>query len=336
MRDVHGPRLPLVGGIKWLVPFGLWLLIGFFYLAAFFAQHTPFEAAVLVFLALSVFAGLLEATSVPAAIPVLLFDDVVHVALGALAVQFAIRSAGMTAVQAAALVGVLAWLSGRLELLSRRVPAPIYCGAFVGMTSSQVLPTVAWVTLAGILAGILYSLATHCWMGVGGKLGTIAFAGAAITVALARVAGIDHQNLAIASVDPPLQLAVIGVAILSVPLTYWLSEHRKFGAVFASAVPSALLVFGANLLSTSWQLKAIPLGTAWFGASFAGMTSVERLVGRHWTLPLMGLIYAVLSMNSGSRLYGFGGGLGTTALVSVLAAFGIARLFQVSPSASSN
>jgi hypothetical protein len=155
--------------------------------------------------------------------------------------------------------------------------------------------------------------------------------GAAITVGLVRVAGIDHQNLAIASVDPALQLAVIGVAIVSVPLTYWLSEHRKFGAVFASAVPSAVLVFGGTLLSTSLQLKIIPLGTAWFGASFAGMTSVERLVGRHWTLPLMGLIYGVLSMDSGPRLYGFGGGLGTTALVSVLAAFGIARLVGGKP-----
>jgi hypothetical protein len=167
--------------------------------------------------------------------------------------------------------------------------------------------------------------------GYRGKLGTIAFAGAAITVALARVAGIDHQNPAIASVDPPLRLAVIGVAIVSVPLTYWLSEHRKFGAVFASAVPSAVLVFGANLLSTSWQLKMIPLGTAWFGASFAGMTSMERLVGRHWTLPLIGLIYGYLAIGSGPRLYGFGGGLGTTALVSVLAAFGIARLLGGKP-----
>src|SRR5207248_5498768 len=94
---------------------------------------------------------------------------------------------------------------------------------------------------------------------------------------------------------------------------------------------SAVLVFGVNLLSTSWQLKIIPLGTAWFGASFAGMTSVERLVGRHWILPLMGLIYGVLSMDSGPRLYGFGGGLGTTALVSVLAAVGIARLLGGEP-----
>ena len=334
MPDVDGPPLPrfLLGGIKSLLPPGLRLLIGFFYLAAFFAHYKSFEAAVLVFLGLSVFAGLLEAATVPAAVPVLLFDDVVHVTLGALAVQLAIRTAGMTAVQAAALVGVLAWLTGRLKLLSPRVrPASLYCGAFVGMTSSHVLPGLGWLTLAGILAGILYSLANHFCVGVGGKLGTVAFAGTAITVALARLAGLNHQNLAGASVDPALQAAALGVAIVSVPLTYWLSEHRKFGAVFASAMPSAVLVFGVNLLSTSWQLKMIPLGATWFGASFAGMTSVERLAGRHWTLPLIGLIYGFLSMDSGPRLHGFGGGLGTTALVSVLAAFGIARLLGAKP-----
>jgi len=333
MPDVDGPPLPrfLLGGIKSLLPPGLRLLIGFFYLAAFFAHHKPFEAVVLVFLGLSVFAGPLEAATVPAAVPVLLFDDVVHVTLGALAVQLAIRTAGMTAVQAA-LVGVLAWLTGRLKLLSPRVrPASLYCGAFVGMTSSHVLPGLGWLTLAGILAGILYSLANHFCVGIGGKLGTMAFAGTAITVALARLAGLNHQNLAGASVDPALQAAALGVAIVSVPLTYWLSEHRKFGAVFASAMPSAVLVFGVNLLSTSWQLKMIPLGAAWFGASFAGMTSVERLDGRHWTLPLIGLIYGFLSMDSGPRLHGFGGGLGTTALVSVLAAFGIARLLRAKP-----
>jgi len=334
MPDVDGRPLPrfLLGGIKWLLPLGLSLLVGFFYLAAFFAHYKSFEAAVLVFLGLSVFAGLLEAATVPAAVTVLLFDDVVHVTLGALAVQLAIRTAGMTVVQGAALVGVLAWLSGRLKLLSPRVrPASLYCGAFVGMTSSHVLPGLGWLTLAGILAGILYSLANHFCVGVGGKLGTVAFAGTAITVALARLAGLNHQNLAGASVDPGLQVAALGVGIVSVPLTYWLSEHRKFGAVFASAMPSAVLVFGVNLLSTSWQLKMIPLGATWFGASFAGMTSVERLAGRHWTLPLIGLIYGFLSMDSGPRLHGFGGGLGTTALVSVLAAFGIARLLGAKP-----
>ena len=242
--EVNEPPLTrwLPGRSKWLLPMGFWLLIGFFYLAAFFPQHQPFEAAAFIFLGLSAFAGLLEATSVPAAVPVLSFNDVVHVTLGAVAVQLAIRTAGITAVQAAAFVGVLAWLSERLKLLSQRVrSASLYCGAFAGMTSSHVLPGLGWLTLAGILAGILYSLAKHFWVGIGGKLGTMAFAGTAITVALARFSGLNHQNRAAASVDPVLQLAIVGVTAVSVSLTYWLSKHRKFGAVFwlGSAVCSA-------------------------------------------------------------------------------------------------
>lgn len=332
--DVGGPSLPwlLLGRIRSLLRPGLWLLIGFFYLATFFAQHKPFEATVLGILGVSVLAGLLKETSAPAAVPVLLFEDVAHVTVATLAVQFAIQVAGMTSVQAAVVVGILAWLSGRLNLLSERVrPATLYCGAFVGMTSSQVLPSLGWLTLAGVLAGIFYSLANHFCLGVGGNLGTMAFAGTAITVALACSAGLYHPNLTAASVDPALQVAVLGVAIVSVPLTYWLTERLKFGAVFASAVPSAVLVFGVKLLDTSWQLKVIPLGTAWFGASFAGMTSVDRLAGRSWTLPFIGLIYGFLSIQSGPRLYGFGGGMGTTALVSVLAVFGIARLVGGKP-----
>jgi hypothetical protein len=58
-------------GPNGFITLGLPLLIGFFYLAGFVAQHTPFEAAVLVFLGLSVFVGLLE-TSIPRTLPVLL------------------------------------------------------------------------------------------------------------------------------------------------------------------------------------------------------------------------------------------------------------------------
>ena len=87
------------------------------------------------------------------------------------------------------MVGGLAWLSARIGLLDQRVlPASLYCGAFVGMTSSHVLPGTSWVLLAGTIAGIIYSLARHFWVGIGGKLGTIAFAGTALTVMAARLA----------------------------------------------------------------------------------------------------------------------------------------------------
>src|SRR6202008_3498497 len=99
-------------------------------------KQRGWEAAAFIFVGLSVLAGLHHATAVPHAVP-LFVSDVVHVVLGALAVQLAIRSGGMSAVQAEPLVRGLAWLTGRIGLLDQRVlPASLYCGAFAGMTSS--------------------------------------------------------------------------------------------------------------------------------------------------------------------------------------------------------
>lgn len=316
-------RLP--GGVKILLPAGCCLLVGLFYLSAFFPKQHVWETAAFVFVGLCVLAGLHHATSVPTA-GTLLLHDVVHVVLGALAVQLAIRTGGMTAVQAAPLVGGLAWLSARIGLLDERVlPASLYCGAFAGMTSSHVLPDTRWVFVAGVMAGIIYSLARQFWVGIGGKLGTIAFAGTALTVIVARLAGWNQWDPAASPIAGPLLGAVFGVAVVAAPLTFWLSENCKFGAVCASAVPSAVLGMSINLLSPSWQVKMLPLAAAWLGASFAGMTSMERVAGRYWMLPLLGLIFGFLFSGLGPRVHGFGGLLGTTALVSVLAGLGLAR-----------
>ena len=328
-RYLNEPLLDrlLPGGHKCFLPIGCCLVITYFYLASFFPKHHPLAMTAVAFLGLSILAGVVHATSIPAALP-LMVSDVAHVVLGTLAVQFAIRSGGLAAVQAAPLVAAVAWLSGRLGLLDQRVlPASIYCGAFAGMTASFVLPTAGWVTLAGILAGVIYSLARHFWVGIGGKLGTIAFAGTVVTVPLARLLGWNHPS-APASVDVslPWQLATLGVALVCVPLTFWLSEHCKLGAVCASAVPTAVLGLGINLLNAPWHAKMLPLVAAWLGSSFAGMTSMERLAGRHWMLPMIGVICGLMLVGAGPRLHGFGGLLGTNALVSVLAGLGVARL----------
>ena len=80
----------LPGGSKFFLPAGCCLLVALFYLSAFFPRHRSWEVAAFIFVGLSVLAGLHHATSIPHAVP-LFVDDVVHVALGALAVQLAVR-----------------------------------------------------------------------------------------------------------------------------------------------------------------------------------------------------------------------------------------------------
>ncbi|HDZ07002.1 hypothetical protein [Maribacter sp.] len=61
-----------------------------------------------------------------------------------------------------------------------KLPAAIYCGVFVGMSSSEIVPTIGFVTAAGLVAGVFLLLSKNLFLGVGGKLGTVAFGGVII------------------------------------------------------------------------------------------------------------------------------------------------------------
>lgn len=92
--------------------------------------------------------------------------------------------AGLGAVISASLAGLLASLLGFLKNKQvSSLPPAIYCGAFVGMSSPLVLSNILLITIAGFVAGILYSLTPNVLVGAGGKLGTMAFIGT-VTVTL--------------------------------------------------------------------------------------------------------------------------------------------------------
>jgi hypothetical protein len=85
---------------------------------------------------------------------------------------------------AAALLGTIS--SFIPSILNRRnsefineIPKALYCGAFVGMTSSAVSGGYIFILIAGLFAGFLYIASTNSFIGIGGKLGTIAFGGVA-------------------------------------------------------------------------------------------------------------------------------------------------------------
>ncbi|WFO16126.1 hypothetical protein M601_021115 [Cellulophaga baltica 4] len=51
------------------------------------------------------------------------------------------------------------------------------------MSSSEITPSIYFVIAAGMVAGLFYMFSKNLFLGVGGKLGTIAFAGV-VTVSL--------------------------------------------------------------------------------------------------------------------------------------------------------
>ncbi|MGM0477710.1 MAG: hypothetical protein ACQERC_00685 [Bacteroidota bacterium] len=90
-------------------------------------------------------------------------------ALGA----FQLQKAGVSAVVASCIIGLLGALIGRL-MQSDDLSMVIFAGSFVGMTAIS-LTTIPIILLAGISCGILYLIAAPIFVGYGGKLGTIAF-----------------------------------------------------------------------------------------------------------------------------------------------------------------
>lgn len=77
------------------------------------------------------------------------------------------------------LIGVYLPCVFRHEWL-RAIPAPFYCGAFVGMCSPFIATGYPYLLLAGAFSGVIYLLIIDHFNGVGGKLGSIAFAGVAL------------------------------------------------------------------------------------------------------------------------------------------------------------
>jgi hypothetical protein len=57
------------------------------------------------------------------------------------------------------------------------------------MSSNKVLPSYHDLSLAGLLAGLLYLTVLDCSNGCGGKLGTIAFVAVIATVGLKTILG---------------------------------------------------------------------------------------------------------------------------------------------------
>lgn len=103
--------------------------------------------------------------------------------------------------------------------------------------------------------------------------------------------------------------------------TFYLNNRLQLGGVMASAAISVIaggfFHFFPNLFDEYYTLN-IPLVI--MGASFVGMAS-SRVIRKYWIIGISGIIFSVLYLYTGSFFVGFGGGLGTTAAISLCSSY---------------
>ncbi len=300
-----------------------------FFLDGFVRDSAPAMAVALVAVGVLIAIGLYRIND-PSPIAAIRVRDIALVLAGTLLVGACVRVLGMPSELAAALVGLLA---GALPFLTTRISAgtagALYVGAFAGMTSPVVLLGPQWLIVSGLLTGIWWSIARDAWAGIGGRMGTVAFAGVAMTSLLAWAFGMHAEPLHRPAYAWHEMLAIIVACIASAVLTHALAYRWKLGPVLGSAAPVAAVVVLTWPLRSTLGVHVVPveaLSAAWLGASFVGMTAPARLNGRRWMLPLMALAFAYLLLAFQARLAGMGGDLGATAATAVIAVIGAASL----------
>lgn len=106
--------------------------------------------------------------------------EVLFCSIGALATFFLQREYDISAVVAAAVIGLVASLLPYIKRDSNfleKIPAAVYCGTFVGMTFPGIIGSYLSISLAAIIAGFILIYTRKNLIGYGGKLGTVAFGG---------------------------------------------------------------------------------------------------------------------------------------------------------------
>mgnify|MGYP003673688153 CR=1 FL=1 len=108
---------------------------------------------------------------------------VMWVPIGAVVCYIMSVYGGLGSVLSAGITGTLASFLPNLNKESdylKQLPASIYCGVFIGMSSVEISPSIGFVIAAGIFASIFLMLSKNLFLGIGGKLGSVAFVGVVI------------------------------------------------------------------------------------------------------------------------------------------------------------
>lgn len=112
------------------------------------------------------------------------YFEILMVVLGAITTYFMNIQLNLGPLISSGIVGIAGSLLIYIDQESRQIRRfqfAIYCGAFVGMSSTLGLQTINELLSAGICSGVIFVLLTNRLNGIGGKHGAIAFAGVLLT-----------------------------------------------------------------------------------------------------------------------------------------------------------
>lgn len=199
-----------------------------------------------------------------------------------------------------------------LSFLFHRYSSKIYCGAFIGMSSSLVLNNFFFILIASIIAGILFTH-SHKIPVHGGKLGFIAFL-SVLTISLPEMWKSNFYFTGEILPDIEFVMIIVVFSILALYLTYQMRLH--FGKKFKhdSVIASAIIgvIFGSFALVFP---HATPIAEASYAASFAGMGRLKLIEEKFL---LVGVIVGVVYSLMLPFFRGFGGKLGTIAFLALI------------------
>lgn len=126
-----------------------------------------------------------------------------------------------------------------------------------------------------------------------------------------------------------MNLTVIIIAgFLAAGITFLLNNRLKLGGVIASAgisVAGGLFFYLFPDLLNEYLSENLP--AVLMGASFVGMAS-EKVVPKLSIILFSGILFSVIYLLTGPFFEGFGGSLGTSAAISLIAMMGLKSLIK--------
>lgn len=219
---------------------------------------------------------------------------------------------GINNILASSIIGLFfAFLMGPYSVLG-------FTGSFIGMSSQGILGFHG-LMLACLLTFLLWLFSELLFTGIGGKLGTMAFVGTFSTAIFLpnTFSKINHDLF----FDFHFHLnhhtlLIIIISCFLAWLTSWLShEIYKSNAIKGSS--SVGLIIG--ILSSLTELYSpYPIAAIFYGATFAGMSSIHHFNLKRFWVALSGGLTAVVLLLTLPYWNGLGGKLGLSAFLSVL------------------